>query len=310
MDKAQIRRNAAQAVAKLAERAVERGTDKSAQGDDLIKSGWERSGADFCPPIKPAFLRQAVAYYDVAIEIDPAADLYYQQGLVLEQLSDFAAAVEAFEAAAAAESRYQMIVAQLVGRCRAKLHGTHDPGAALLKGMEGFAKRPHQEFPQRNRTPLNTMLSMMQEVVAMVAPATGPTFTNRPDSRSAATDAGEAAEMGRDPLRYLIEFAEQFVWLMVQQDFVAAHAFLSAEMAGVCQLAELEQTFNDLVADIGEIERVESVSLTDEPWERSENGAHEIYVSVLGDQCDEGIAVAITKSDEGLQISNLEWGRP
>ncbi len=306
MDKAQIRRNAAQAIARLAERAVERGVDKSVSGDDPIKPGWERSGADFSPPIKPAFLQQAVAYYDVAIEVDPAAELHYQQGLVLEQLSDFAAAIEAFEAAAV-EPGYQMIVAQLVGRCRAKLHGTHDPGAAVLKGMESLLK----QFHGRDEGQLNTLLSTMQGALAVAEQDIDKTFVNRPDSRSAAVDAGEAAEMERDPLQHPIAFAERFVWLMVQQNFVAAHALLSPEMTGIYPLAELEKTFNDLVGYIGEIGRVEAAPLSDEPWEgHPENEAYEIYVSVLGDDDVEGITVAVIGSDETLRISNLEWGRP
>jgi len=261
---------------------VQRGTG-DASDEDPLKPGWKLSGADFGPPVKPAFLRQAVAYYDVAIEIDPAEQsFHYQQGLVLEQLSDFAAAIKAFEAAAAIMKKQDfpgcqtpvLLCQTLIERCRARLAGTHDPGAAADIGK---------------------------------------TFVHRPGSRSAALDTLEKTGMARDPAQPMIEFAERFVWLMAEQDFAAAHALLDTEMASACPVAELRQNFDALVAEIGEIERIEPffTDLRDSDQDDSGDERHTlIYFSIMGSDDHEGIAVFLAGPDESLRVCALEWGRP
>ncbi|MCL2829151.1 MAG: DUF3887 domain-containing protein [Betaproteobacteria bacterium] len=309
MDKAQIRQHAAQAVARLAERAVQRGTG-DALDDGPIKPGWERSGADFGPSIKPAFLRQAVAYYDVAIEIDPVEQsFHYQQGLVLEQLSDFAAAIKAFEAAVDIMKEQDfpggqtpvLLCQTLIERCRAKLCGTHDPGAALLEGV----KKQREQFGRGD--PPDILFSALQKVLAAVD--VDKTFPCCPDSRSASLDTGEKAGMARDPAQPMIEFAERFVWLMVEQDFAAAHALLDTEMASACPVAELRQNFDALVAGIGEIEHIES-DFTDLRDDSGEERHTMIYLSIMGSDDHEGVAVFLAGPDEGLRVCALEWGRP
>ena len=347
MDKAGIRRQSARAIVKQAERAAQRGTSGTFVSDDEpLKPGWERSGADFCPPIKPEFLRQAVAYYDEAIAIDPAEGFYpYQQGLLLEQLSDFAAAIKAFEASQAAG---YPAPAFLIERCQAKLNGTHDAKAALLENMN----KQFEQSGAGNNEYSNLVSGVMQDMLA----GANMKFVNRPDSRSAPLDTSQTADMEGDPAQPMIEFAERFVWLLVKQDFGAAHALLTPEMANDYTAEDLKQDFDDLVAETGEIEGIESsfIDLTDEDQEDAddeeqddfegssmfkdlilaklkeieglppsvianftaegqddsgEKGRAAIYVCINGSEEYEAITVTLTGPDEALKVCELEWGR-
>jgi len=305
MDKNRIRHKAAEAIAKLAERSAERGTDKSA-ANEPPKPGWIASGADFSAPIKPALLQEAVAYYDVALELSPDPSLHYRQALILEQLSDFDAAIDAFEASRSLYPGH--VIDQFIERCRRKKSGVHDPMAFAMQGIRAMHAQAAARTPDAAQSRIHDVFSHMLSAVSALADSGPKSFHNRPGSRSA--DFGSSQDEA-DPHRHLIEFAEGFGWALVRGDFAAAHAMLDDALLKRCTQKELQEAYLTMVEYFdGSVEQVETQSVMDD-WPSKRPGDRLwVYVGLIGEGEHEAVTVVVAGADEALRISALEWGRP
>ena len=317
MDK--VRRAAAQEVAKLARRAVARGTDKSAGVDHAaeLKPGWVRSGADFHPPIKPALLQEAVAYLDIAIDLCADPNLHYEQARVFEQLSDFDAAIRASEAAIALSSQWQQFAGPMIERCQAKKSGRHDPAGAVMRNISNLFEKVSARSPDgAARKQLDAVLASMTSAV-ISADDPPQRFENRPDSRSAdfsnaKSSNASTAEQEDDAQHHLIEFAENFGWALVQKDFGAARAMLSEPLQQACTETQLQQAYAEMTGYMESgVEHVSAGDSTMEDWPAKQPGDRLwVYVGLIGEGEHEAVTVVVAGRDGALSISALEWGRP
>jgi tetratricopeptide (TPR) repeat protein len=307
MDKQKIRSRAAAAVARLAQRADELGTDKSVTDHTALKAGWVPGGNDFGLPVRPSQLQEAVAYYDIAIELDPLAayGYYYQQGLVFEKLSDFSAAIAAFEAAVARYPDYAPTVRHLVDRCREKLAGVHDPAAAMAANMSAMFGKAFTEVPG--------LRELNEQVVALATAqvSSSQTFEARHDSRNAQFPSVDIEDDGESQ-RQFIEFAESFADSLVRRDFDVAHAKLSQALQQEYSIEKLTQSFDDMFAGVDASSadvHAESDVMDDWP-EKQPDERLWVYVSIECDDAMEAVTVTVAGNEGALFISSIEWGRP
>ena len=109
----------------------------------------------------------------------------------------------------------------------------------------------------------------------------------------------------------LTEFAEAFARKIVDGDADGAHAMLSAALAQVTTAADLSGQFDALANDMGGVTGVGEPMVILEEWpDMAVDDRAMVYVPLEGDVFSEALTVAIAASDDGLRISNIEWGRP
>lgn len=109
----------------------------------------------------------------------------------------------------------------------------------------------------------------------------------------------------------LTDFAADFARKIVDGDSAGAHAMLSAALAAVTTVADLSGQFDILADDMGGVTGVGEPMVILEEWpDMAADDRAMVYVPLEGDVFSEALTVAIAASDDGLRISNVEWGRP
>lgn len=73
----------------------------------------------------------------------------------------------------------------------------------------------------------------------------------------------------------------------------------------------LSKEFNSLAEEMGGVSGIgEPVVILEEWPTMSANDRAVVYVPLEGDVFSEAVTVTISASDDGLCVSNIEWGRP
>lgn len=109
----------------------------------------------------------------------------------------------------------------------------------------------------------------------------------------------------------LTEFAAAFARKVVDGDTSSAHAMLSDALANVTTAADLSSQFDVLADDMGGVTGVGEPIVILEEWPgMAADDRAMVYVPLEGDVFSEALTVAIAAGDDGLRISNIEWGRP
>lgn len=108
-----------------------------------------------------------------------------------------------------------------------------------------------------------------------------------------------------------IEIATRFAKALASGDAGAAHAILSQDLAAKVSAADLSSHYDALAEDMGGITGVGQPMVILEEW--PDMSAHDLamlYVPLEGDEFSEAISVTVSKIDDSLCISSIEWGRP
>ena len=109
----------------------------------------------------------------------------------------------------------------------------------------------------------------------------------------------------------LTEFAGAFARNIVDGDTAGAHAMLSDALAQGTSPADLSSEFDALADDMGGVTGVGEPMVILEEWpDMAADDRAMVYVPLEGDVFSEALTVTIAASNDGLCISNIEWGRP
>ena len=106
------------------------------------------------------------------------------------------------------------------------------------------------------------------------------------------------------------EFAAAFVRDIVDGNADSAHGMLSDALAQVPTPADLSGNLNLLAEDMGGVNGIGEPMVILEEWPNmSADDRAIVYVPLEGDVFSEAVTVTIASVDDGLRISNIEWGR-
>jgi hypothetical protein len=109
----------------------------------------------------------------------------------------------------------------------------------------------------------------------------------------------------------LTEFAAAFARKIVDGDTDSAHAMLTGALAQATTAAELSSQFETLADDMGGVTGVGEPMVILEEWpDMAADDRAMLYVPLEGDVFSEAFTVTIAAGENGLRISNIEWGRP
>ena len=281
-----IRSKAAAAVVSLGERSASRG--RSSEPGDPGKPGWLAGGSGLY--ILPRKIREAVAYYDIALAIHPEAFWRYTRALLLEELGDLADAEAAFLSLAG--STYGPPGQQGAQRCRQKAAGSYDEGAAF----DAWAKEQGLE-------PIDDagMAELLKELEAMAQTLEADGTLPTPDTDSQPGDhIMEKDQQAR-------QAAEQFVDFLLAQDYDRAQALLHSSMVDT-SANELKEAFEAMFEGEDFPESAQAFSSFDEWPDKWPEDLASVYVTIDSEEA-EAVTVIVTREDGRLTIREVEWGR-
>jgi tetratricopeptide (TPR) repeat protein len=281
-----IRSKAAAAVVSLAERAASRG--RSDQPGGPGKPGWV-AGADG-RHILPRKLREALAYYDIALSIHPEAFWRYTQALLLEELGDFAEAEAAFLALDG--TTYGQFGQQAAGRCRQKQAGTWDEDAAAQAWLQEQGIDPISD---------DDMADLLEELEGMEKILEAGGTLPVPDTDSLQGDG----PMDNDDLAR--QAATDFVDHLLAQDYDKAQAMLHSSMSDT-GADELKEAFESMFEDEDFPESAQAFSSFDKWPDKWPEDLASVYVTIDSEEA-EAVTVIVTREAGKLRIREIEWGR-
>lgn len=109
----------------------------------------------------------------------------------------------------------------------------------------------------------------------------------------------------------LTGYAAEFVRAVANADSESAHEMLSATLQQGTTAAELSEHFDALAEEMGGVTGIGEPLVILEEWPgMSADDRAIVYVPLEGDVFSEAVTVTIASFDDGLRISNVEWGRP
>lgn len=283
-----VRRNAAAAVVSLGDRAASRG--RTSQPGDPGKPGWVAGADGSNRYILPRKLREAVAYYDIALSIHPEDFWQYTKALLLEELGDFAQAQAVFLSLAG--TQYGKPGQQGAERCKQKQDGSYDEDAAY----EAWAK-DHGIEPIGDAD----MADLMKELEGMskILEAGGQLPVDAADLLK-----GDGPMDNDDLAR---QAATEFVDLLLAQDYGKAQAMLHSSMSAT-SAGDLKEAFESMFEDEPFPESAQAFSSFDEWPDKSPDDLASVYVTIDSEEA-EAVTVIVTREAGTLKISDIEWGR-
>lgn len=111
------------------------------------------------------------------------------------------------------------------------------------------------------------------------------------------------------------KFALDFTTALVEKKFEEAHQFLAAELKREYSPNELKEEMFEMF-DVYEwdtephkVVLVPEGSMEEWP-DRKENEIGWVYVGIEGEGASEAVIATIAKTEAGLKVSHIEWGRP
>lgn len=293
----EIRNKAAGAVFALGQRTASKGRmDSSA----TPKKGWipnqQDAGYGY---ILPAKLREALAYYDIAISIflpeDPnRAFTVYTKALLLEDLGEFSEAETVFLSLAG--TLYESSGQKGARRCKGRREGTYDIHAEAQAGLAELAQK------MGNKPGASDILGAMQQAQEALlshldAHRRGQVAANSEMSEEPITDEDAGAEV-----------AQTFVNLLLDRNYTGARQLLHMDLSALTA-NDLKRNFESLFT--GE-EFPETANVFDAqrdwPDKRVEDVAN-FYVTIESENA-EAVSVTVTHEGDSLKIREIEWGRP
>jgi tetratricopeptide (TPR) repeat protein len=281
-----IRSKAAAAVVSLADRAAARG--RSDQPGGPGKPGWV-TGADG-RHILPRKLREALAYYDIALSIHPDAFWRYTQALLQEELGDFAEAEAAFLALDG--TAYGQFGQQAAERCRQKQAGTWDEDAAAQAWLKEQGIEPISD---------DDMADLLEELEGMEKILEAGGTLPVPETDSLQGDG----PMDNDDLAR--QAATDFVDLLLAQDYDKAQAMLHSSMSDT-GADELKEAFESMFEDEDFPESAQAFSSFDKWPDKWPEDLASVYVTIDSEEA-EAVTVIVTREAGKLRIREIEWGR-
>lgn len=294
----EIRRKAASAVMALGQRSAAKGR---LEADGKPKPGWIPSPSDPARGyILPDKLREALAYYDIAIAIvapgDPnGAFAVYTKALLLEELGDYAEAEAVFRSLEG--TRYANPARLGLKRCAQHRAGAHEPHAEMRAGFEQLAQA------MQGQAGAADFLAAMRHVQD--------TLAGRPDTRHVAPSspaASPAAAGDNDDEDAAAALAQRFVDLLLDRDYAAARQLLHADLAAL-SIGDLRRRFEALFTDEPFPETAHVLdAMRTWPDKRAEDVAS-FYVTIDSEQA-EAVSVIVTRDGQALKVREIEWGRP
>jgi hypothetical protein len=106
-------------------------------------------------------------------------------------------------------------------------------------------------------------------------------------------------------------FAAIFVRAIADGETGAAQEMLSDSLRRATAATELSEHYDSLAEDLGGVTGIGEPMVILEEWpDMSADDRAMVYVPLEGDVFSEAITVTISAVDDGLCISNIEWGRP
>ena len=105
--------------------------------------------------------------------------------------------------------------------------------------------------------------------------------------------------------------AADFVRALASGEAGLAHEMLSEALRQATTALNLSEQYALLAEDMGGVTGIGEPMVILEEWpDMSANDRAMVYVPLEGDVFSEAITVTVSAADEGLCISNIEWGRP
>lgn len=306
-----IRYKAAAAVVALANRAESAGK----KDFDMAK------GAQWVPmPYEPSTkiniekLREAVAYYEIAESIFPAAAMHgYSRALLLESMGEWDEAIAAFRTLDASGTSGEESIG--IKRCQEKKAGTYDElkfmgfsqeqidamdadddddpeptpeQAAMLKELAG--KSPEETFAWLD--------AMMKEKAAakLSAKPTSDTTAAPPKTDGDDKAGDEAAAV-----------ALSFVNLLLDRDYAAASRLVHPKEKGRSAKA-LRESFEPMFEDEDFPSSANVYDVRTDMPKLGADGVAWVYVAIDSENA-EAVSMNIFRHEGVLLVRNLEWGR-
>ena len=294
----EIRRKAANAVFALGSRSSSKG---HMGAHETPKAGWIPSANDAgFGYIHPDKLREALAYYDIAISIlgpsDPNSGFtVYTKGLLLEELGEYAEAEATFLLLAGGS--YEDAGNGALRRCRQRREGTYSMRADVQAEYEEPARKMAgkpggSELLAAMRQAQGTLFAYLgAHPLVAVPPA------NDSDNGANADDDEDAGAV----------VAQKFVDLLLDRNYTDAKALLHSDLSKVTA-KDLEQRFEAMFVD-EEFPESANVSCV---WKAPDKRADDIatfYVTIES-QNAEAVTVTVTREGGALKIREITWGRP
>lgn len=283
-----IRSNAAAAVVSLADRAAARG--RSDQPGGPGKPGWVAGADGSGRYILPRKLREALAYYDIALSIHPEAFWRYTQALLREELGDFAEAEAAFLGLDG--TTYGQTGQQAAERCRQKQAGTYDEDAAAEAWLKDQGIEPISD---------DDMADLLKELEGMTKTLEAGGTLPVPETDSLQGDG----PMDNDDLAR--QAATDFVDLLLAQDYDKAQAMLHSSMSDT-GAEELKEAFESMFEDEPFPESAQAFSSFDKWPDKWPEDLASVYVTIDSEEA-EAVTVIVTREAGKLRIREIEWGR-
>lgn len=107
------------------------------------------------------------------------------------------------------------------------------------------------------------------------------------------------------------KFAETFVRAIANEETDSAHQMLSESLRQVTNAANLAEQYGLLEADMGGVTGIGEPMVILEEWrDMSADDRAMVYVPLEGDTFSEAVTLTVSAVDDGLCVSNIEWGRP
>lgn len=109
----------------------------------------------------------------------------------------------------------------------------------------------------------------------------------------------------------LTAFAAEFVHAVSNGEAESACGMMSDALQQATTATELSEQFDSLAEEMGGVTGIGEPLVILEEWpNKSADERAMVYVPLEGDVFSEAVTVTIAAIDDGLRISNVEWGRP
>ena len=106
-------------------------------------------------------------------------------------------------------------------------------------------------------------------------------------------------------------FAADFVRAIANGEAGSAVEMLSETLRQEIAATNLSEQFDLLAEDMGGVTGIGEPTVILEEWpDMSADDRAMVYVPLEGDVFSEAVTVTVAALDDGLCISNIEWGRP
>lgn len=232
----------------------------------------------------PAKLREAVAFYDIAIGIHPEAFWIYTKGLLLEELGDFAGAQAVLLSLGG--TAYDKFGQQGAARCQQKAAGTYDESSIFgeLQAMVG-------------NVDLGDLAKQFKDLQAYMG-------SGQAEAAKGGQGAGDAGDAEDDEAR---EAAGDFVDLLLAKGYAGARKMLHSSLK--LSANDLQEAFEALFEDEPFPESAQVFS-SEADWPAKQPGDLAWLYVTIDSENGEAVTVTVSREKGRLTIREIEWGRP